>query len=101
VRTAADGLSGLQAVNGQTPDAILLDLMMPRLNGFEFISQLRQDPRYKNLPIIVLTARSLTEADLENLADSAAKVLYKDGMQQEELLHELFEALENMADIEE
>jgi len=48
-----------------------------------------------------LTARSLTEADLENLADSAAKVLYKDGMQQEELLHELFEALENMADIEE
>jgi CheY-like chemotaxis protein len=101
VRTAEDGLSGLQAVNGQTPDAILLDLMMPRLNGFEFISQLRQDPRYKNLPIIVLTARSLTEADLENLADSAAKVLYKNGMQQEKLFHELFEALENMADIEE
>lgn len=101
VRSAEDGLSGLYMVNEQTPDVILLDLMMPRLNGFEFISQLRQDPRYKNLPIIVLTARSLTEADLERLADSVSKVLYKDGIKREKLLHELFEVLEELAGIEE
>ncbi len=100
VRGAEDGLAGLHAVNEQTPDLILLDLMMPRLNGFEFISQVRQDPRYKNLPIIVLTARSLSEADLDRLAESVSKVLYKDGVHQEKLLHELFEVLENLADVD-
>ncbi len=100
VRAAEDGLSGLHALHEQTPDAILLDLMMPRLNGFEFISQLRQDLRYKALPIIVLTARSLTETDLERLTDSVSKVLYKDGVEKEKLLQELFEVLENLAEVE-
>ncbi len=100
IRGAEDGLSGLHAVREQIPDVILLDLMMPRLNGFEFIAQVRQDPRYANLPIIVLTARSLSEADLDRLADSVSKVLYKDGVQQEKLLHELFDALENLSEVD-
>jgi chemosensory pili system protein ChpA (sensor histidine kinase/response regulator) len=54
--TAKDGLDGLQQLEVQVPDIILVDIDMPRMNGFEFASTIREDQRYKHIPIIVLTA---------------------------------------------
>jgi chemosensory pili system protein ChpA (sensor histidine kinase/response regulator) len=56
VMTAKDGLDGLQQLEVQIPDILLVDIDMPRMNGFEFASTVREDEKYKHIPIIVLTA---------------------------------------------
>jgi DNA-binding response OmpR family regulator len=57
VISAADGEAGVAAARAQQPDVIVLDVMMPRLNGFQACRQLRADPQTKHIPIIMATAK--------------------------------------------
>ena len=56
VRTAADGLAALEEVKKTDFDLILLDIMMPRMSGFEVCRKLKSDPRSRDIPIIMVTA---------------------------------------------
>jgi len=59
VVTARDGLEGLEKVRQETPDLIILDLLMPKLDGFGVVRTLKEDPRYakySEIPILILTA---------------------------------------------
>jgi two-component system, OmpR family, alkaline phosphatase synthesis response regulator PhoP len=56
VRLAADGEAALAAVEREAPDLILLDIMMPKRSGFEVCRLLKDDPRYRDIPIIMVTA---------------------------------------------
>jgi len=56
VRVAADGDATLAAVEHEEPDLILLDIMMPKRSGFEVCRLLKDDPRYRDIPIIMVTA---------------------------------------------
>ncbi|MEZ4385134.1 MAG: response regulator [Nannocystaceae bacterium] len=58
VITASDGVEGLRKVHDERPDIVLSDVMMPRLNGFELVEELRQDPTTRRLPVLLLTARA-------------------------------------------
>jgi chemosensory pili system protein ChpA (sensor histidine kinase/response regulator) len=58
VTTAVDGVNALQLLEDRNIDVALIDLEMPKMNGYELIVRLRQDVRYANLPIIVVTSRS-------------------------------------------
>ncbi|NCC34903.1 MAG: response regulator, partial [Chloroflexia bacterium] len=58
VRTASDGDELVRMAQEQPPDLMLIDLMMPLMDGFEAIRQLRNDTRTSHLPMIILTARS-------------------------------------------
>lgn len=69
--TATDGLEAMSAVERQTPDIILLDVMMPRMSGFQVASKLKQTPAYRDIPIIMVTA--LNEVgDVERAVESGA-----------------------------
>jgi two-component system alkaline phosphatase synthesis response regulator PhoP len=57
VTTAGDGAAALQAVNKQTPDLVLLDVMLPLIDGFEVCRQMRANPALRNTRIIMVTAR--------------------------------------------
>ncbi len=57
VETAEDGLAGLAAIAESPPDVLLLDLEMPRMDGFEVLSRLRADPATARMPVIVATGR--------------------------------------------
>ncbi len=57
VTTAADGDAALEAVEAKAPDLILLDINMPKRNGFDVCQTLRADPRYKDVKIMMLTAK--------------------------------------------
>jgi DNA-binding response OmpR family regulator len=58
VLTASDGQEGLEKARKETPDLILLDLMLPKLDGYKVCRMLKFDANYKNIPIIMLTARA-------------------------------------------
>jgi PAS domain S-box-containing protein len=89
LEAAADGIEALESVGGHVPDAILLDLVMPRLDGFGVIEKLREKPEYRRIPIIVLTAKSLTSEESKVLHRRAAHVIQKDGLEKKTLFHEL------------
>jgi DNA-binding response OmpR family regulator len=55
VETAADGQAGLDKARANKPTLILLDIMMPRLNGMEVLGKLKEDPELKDIPVVVLT----------------------------------------------
>jgi two-component system phosphate regulon response regulator PhoB len=58
VMTAADGAEALKKVRGQTPDLVVLDVMLPEMDGFEICKALRLDPATAKIPIIMLTAKA-------------------------------------------
>jgi CheY-like chemotaxis protein len=58
VTSAGSGQDGLQAAFDQTPDVVVLDLMMPHMDGFAVLRRLRQDQRTREVPVLVLTAKT-------------------------------------------
>ena len=56
VHLARNGLEAVKEVNGQRPDLIILDILMPEMDGISFLEQLRSNPRTRSIPVIVLTA---------------------------------------------
>ena len=93
IESAADGQEALSAIVKQRPDIILLDLLMPRLDGFKFIETLRKNVYYKDIPIIILTAKRLTHQEEAMLKQSVAKIIQKVGLDGETLITELQKAL--------
>jgi CheY-like chemotaxis protein len=91
---AADGQEALEAISQQRPDILLLDLLMPRLDGFAVIERLRQDAQYHHLPIIVLTAKTLTAAEYARLDQSVRTVIQKQGWGRDTLMQELWGILQ-------
>jgi len=68
---AADGVEALHLAREETFDLVLLDVMMPRMDGFEACRQLKGDPLTMNIPVIMLTARG-TREDLERGTEAGA-----------------------------
>ena len=64
VITAADGLEGLQKARAENPDLMILDIMLPKMDGFKVCRMLKFDQKFKSIPIILLSAKS-SERDLE------------------------------------
>lgn len=91
--SAGDGIEAIEMITRNKPDAILLDLMMPKMDGFAVIEQLNQATDLRGIPVIVLTAKTLTAAELELLQDSAAQIILKQGLKAEELVEEVHKAL--------
>ena len=83
VTEAENGRVGLDAVAAQVPGLVLLDLMMPEMDGFEFIEHLRKRPDGRDLPVVVLTAKDLTESDRQRLRGTVENVLQKGGQSTE------------------
>lgn len=63
VSTAATGLDALNSVRSAPPDLVLLDLMLPGMDGFSVCAMLKRDQRFNRIPILMLTARSQVGAD--------------------------------------
>jgi len=86
---AEDGQTGLQAVMARRPDVILLDLMMPKLDGFGVIERLRADAELRNIPVIVISAKELTAQESKTLRESVAFVMQKQGFDGDLLTEEI------------
>jgi len=89
VREAEHGRAALQRMEEALPDLVLLDLMMPEMDGFAFLDALRQHEAWRAVPVVVVTARDLTADDRRRLNGSVARVVAKDGRGPAALLAEL------------
>ena len=77
VAVAYDGIEALARIHAERPDLVILDVMMPRRNGFEVCQDLRQDPRFKDLRILMLTAKGRDTEVAKGLALGADAYMTK------------------------
>lgn len=74
---ASDGFSALEAVKSQRPDIVLLDLMLPGIDGFEVCRQLKGDPLCRHVPVMMLSSRDEVEARIEGFETGAEDFILK------------------------
>lgn len=86
---ARDGLEALDIIRQSPPDLVLLDLMMPGLDGFGVLKAMRQQQESRTIPVIILTAQTLTGEDMERLNRGIVSVLGKGLFSQEEIITHL------------
>ena len=88
VMTAKDGVDGLEQLTQATPAVILLDVEMPRMDGFEFAKHVRNDPQTKNLPIIMITSRT-ADKHRNYAKEIGVNAYFGKPYQEEELLQQI------------
>ncbi|MGV6814525.1 MAG: response regulator [Phycisphaerales bacterium] len=71
IRMAHDGIEAIESVGANQPDLILLDIMMPKMSGYQVCEQLKGDPKTRDIPIIMVTALNET-GDVERAIDAGA-----------------------------
>ena len=86
---AENGRTALDHVARQRPDLILLDLMMPELDGFGFLRELRLNAEWRDIPVVVLTAKDITEEDRRRLDGRVARVVQKGSLTMRDLSAEI------------
>jgi signal transduction histidine kinase/CheY-like chemotaxis protein len=89
VNTARNGLEGVEAYKQHAPGLIILDLMMPEMDGFEFLEQVRQHPQAVESSVIVVTAKDLTSSDLKRLNGGVQRIIQKGNHSSEGILREI------------
>jgi signal transduction histidine kinase/DNA-binding response OmpR family regulator/ligand-binding sensor domain-containing protein/protocatechuate 3,4-dioxygenase beta subunit len=89
VLEAENGQVALDKLNGIVPAVILLDLMMPEMDGFEFMQELRKRPAFRLVPVVVITAKDITEEDRRRLNGQVSRILQKSALRMEDLLAEV------------
>jgi hypothetical protein len=86
---AENGLVALERMAERRPDLILLDLIMPKMSGYQFVTELRKHEEWKSIPVIVITSRDVTIQDRLRLDGYVEKVVSKHALSQEALLAEI------------
>jgi PAS domain S-box-containing protein len=98
VRTAANGQEALAALETFPPDLILLDLIMPVMDGVAFLDVLRNDPRYHDLPVIVITSKELSQAEKTELRRQTFEIVKKTELSEEKFKQLLQRVLKQQAE---
>ena len=94
-RTAGNGKQALDILRTHgAPDLIFLDLMMPEMDGFEFLKVLRQQPEWQSVPVIVVSAKDLTAHERLELGDAVQGIHQKGQLDRDELLEEVQDFIE-------
>ena len=86
---ATNGVEALDSLEKLVPDLILLDLMMPEMDGFKFSEIVKRDERFSQIPIVVLTAQELNEEDINRLSGKVERIYEKNETDFESLLVDL------------
>ncbi len=89
VHEAVNGREALTLLRANTPDVILLDLMMPEMDGFQIVAALQEEPLWRDVPVIVITARDLDARDRERLNSGVHSVLIKNTFRPTELVERI------------
>jgi CheY-like chemotaxis protein len=87
VAEAENGLLAVDALAAARPDVIILDLMMPKMDGFELLDELRRRPEWQDIPVVIITAKDLTDAERDRLNGGVERIIQKSD--RDEMLRQL------------
>ena len=93
VMHADDGIAGLACVAKHKPGIIILDLNLPRMNGFDFLHELRKRPEWRNIPVVVITAMDLNDKERAELTHTVESILHKGAHMRQNVLLQMKELL--------
>ncbi|MDQ6423111.1 response regulator [Paenibacillus sp. LHD-117] len=93
VMQAGNGNLALDCVRREAPSLILLDLMMPEMDGFEFVKVLREHEEWRTIPVVIVTAKTITEEDRDRLSGYAKNIVSKGQLNREELVQEIHQLI--------
>ena len=93
VSEAENGRVALERLAERCPDVIMLDLMMPEMDGFEFLANMRQRPEWRDIPVVVVTAKDLNAEEHARLQGDVDRVMQKNASELDDLLRELANVL--------
>jgi len=93
VAEAGNGREALHIMTTQAPTMVLLDLMMPVMDGFEFLAEMRKRPEWEDIPVVVVTAKTLTPEDHARLNGRVEEVVRKSACTRDQLLERVREAV--------
>jgi CheY-like chemotaxis protein len=93
VQEAVGGAEGLLQARAQRPQAIVLDLVMPDMSGFEVLARLKEDPMTTDIPVVVLTSKSLSSEEQRMLSPHAASIVSKETLSRSDSADHLIQAL--------
>jgi len=82
---ATNGRDALMKLNQAPADALILDLMMPEMDGFEFLDEMRRNTEWRDIPVVIVTARDLTDEDRNRLNGNVERIILK--TDRDEMLH--------------
>lgn len=94
---ANGGFAGLDQLKNQKPDGVILDLMMPDLDGFSILETMQGDPQLRDIPVIILTAADLTMEERTRLELNKREILEKDNFKGSQLINFLENALTTLS----
>lgn len=89
VAEAENGIQALKMIESIKPELLLLDLMMPEMDGFELAKRLKQHPQWQKIPIIIITAKDLSWEDRQRLNGQVEKIMQKGAYTHQALLQEI------------
>ena len=98
VNIAKNGKEALERVNKAKPALILLDLMMPEMDGFEFAEKLREKKEWLDIPVVVITAKDLSKEDHNRLKGNVEAIMQKGSYSKDELLSEVGDRIKKLKD---
>jgi PAS domain S-box-containing protein len=94
--TAHGGLNGWQAIQTSPPQAVILDLFMPDMDGFTILEQMRNDPNLRDIPVIVVSGGELTSQQQDQMREFGQRMIKKGALTEKELLDTLERALKRV-----
>jgi PAS domain S-box-containing protein len=93
---AQGGRKGWEAINARPPQAIILDLFMPDMNGFTILERLRENPSLRHIPVLIVSGGSLTAEQHRQLAEFGQRLITKGSLQEGELIASIEDALKRI-----
>lgn len=86
---AEDGVAAIERMQEEQPELILLDLIMPNMDGFEYLERIRENAEWRRIPVIILTSKDLTAEERQQLNGNVERVLRKESYTYSDLVGEL------------
>jgi len=99
-RLAKDGVDALELMKKKKPDLVILDIMMPKKDGFTVIDEIRKNSEWKGIPIIVVTAKDLTNKEKEQLQERTNMVIQKSGTHIENVMEMILKRIKEKVNVD-
>ena len=95
VKVAENGKEAISVLQNQKIQLILLDLLMPIMDGFQFLNKIKKIKKYKNIPVVILTSKDLSKEDYDNLKGDVVLIVQKGSYKSDEILNYVNKVIRN------